>query len=104
MISLRFSIEFTNLLRNFSNKNRYCIGVLRFCRNDPKKICGLAVGPLVGLQNRGAAAAEFLASSLAGGEGPVGEKEEGVEVHPWVVLRHEEVFGGCGSTEQGGRR
>jgi hypothetical protein len=58
---------------------------------------------LVGLQNRGAAAAEFPASSLAGGEGPVGEKE-GVEAHPWVVLGREEVLGGGGSTEQGGRR
>ena len=104
MISLRFSIEFTNLLRNFSNKNRYCIGVLRFCRKDPKKICGLAVGPLASLQNRGAAAAEFPASSLASGEGPVGEKEEGVEAHPWVVLGREEVLGGGGSMEQGGWR
>ena len=34
----------------------------------------------------------------------MGEKEEGVEAHPWVVLGLEEVLGGCGSTEQGGRR
>ena len=53
MIFLRFSIEFTSLLRNFSNKNRYCIGVLRFCREDPKKNWGLAVGPLAGKQGRG---------------------------------------------------
>jgi len=34
---------------------------------------------LADLQKRGVAAAEFPASALAGGEGPVGEKEEGVE-------------------------
>jgi len=59
---------------------------------------------LADLQKRGVAAAEFPVSLLADGEGPVGEKEEGVEAHPWVVLGREEVLGDGGSMEQGGRR
>ena len=77
MIFLRFSIEFTSLLRNFRNKNRYCIGVLRFYREDPKKNWGLAVGPLAGKQGRAAFAGPIPARArLAGGEGGVERLEE----------------------------
>ena len=77
MIFLRFSIEFTSLLRNFSNKNRYCIGVLRFCREDPKKNWGSQLGPWSGNRGGAAFAGPIPARArLAGGEGGVERLEE----------------------------
>ena len=42
-------------------------------------------GPWPDLQSRGPAADGFPACLLIGGEGDMGEKEEGVEAHLWVV-------------------
>ena len=40
----------------------------------------------------------FPARRVAGGGGKVGEKDEGLEPHLWVVLARREVAGGGGAT------
>jgi len=41
---------------------------------------------------------------MAGGEGKVGGKGEGIESYPWAVVGGAEVVRSGGSTERGGRR
>ena len=48
--------------------------------------------------NRGGRARRNLARRVAGGGGPVGEKQEGLKNYLWVVLGCEEALGGGGST------
>ena len=77
MIFLQFLNEFTSLLQNFNNKTRYCIGVPRFCRKDPRKNWGLAIWPLAGLEAGEAEAGRIPVAWLAGGEGLGVEEQEG---------------------------
>ena len=75
-----------------------------FCRNNPRRIWGLAMWPLAGESRGGGSGRLFPATGLAGGEGTWVEEEEGSEGNLGVLSARAGTAGGGGSTGAGGRR